>query len=79
MLDGSTLPANIYLFKVNNRTPKKMCNMFKVNNKNTDVFLVFLQVNVSWVICLKYAGIFLRWLNNQLRHSVHIILGKVLF
>ena len=29
-------PANIFLFKVNNRnTRKKVRNMFKINNKNT--------------------------------------------
>ena len=32
----SYIPANIYLFKVNNRnTKKKVWNMFKVNNNNT--------------------------------------------
>ena len=31
----SVFPANIYLFKVNNKnTRKKLWNMFKVNNKN---------------------------------------------
>ena len=28
-------PANVYLFKVNNRNTSKVWNMFKVNNKNT--------------------------------------------
>ena len=27
-------PANIYLFKINDRNTRKRCNMFKVNNKN---------------------------------------------
>ena len=31
----STYPANIYLFKVNNRNTKKVWNIFKVNNKDT--------------------------------------------
>ena len=31
----SIYPANIYLFKVNNRNTRKRCkNMFKVKNKN---------------------------------------------
>ena len=29
------LPANIYLFKVNNKNTRKSCEKFKVNNKNT--------------------------------------------
>ena len=29
-----SIPANIYLFKVNNRNKKKVWNMFKVNSKN---------------------------------------------
>ena len=31
----SRIPANVYLFKVNNRNTRKIWNMFKVNNKKT--------------------------------------------
>ena len=45
-------PANVYLFKVNNRTTRKRCEIyFKVNNKNTrttsDVAMVFLLLTLN--------------------------------
>ena len=44
-------PANICLFKVNNRNTSKGCeNMFKVNNKiSYDVVLVFLLLTLTYV------------------------------
>ena len=46
---GKHLPANIYLFKVNNRNTRKRCEIFKVNNKNTKttVVLVFLLLTLN--------------------------------
>ena len=46
---GKHLPANIYLFKVNNRNTRKRCKIFKVNNKNTKttVVLVFLLLTLN--------------------------------
>ena len=43
----SSFPANIYLFKVNNKnTRKKVLNMFKVNTIS-DIFLVFLLLTLN--------------------------------
>ena len=69
-----TSPANIYLFKVNNRSSRKRCD---ICSKLTDVVLVFSlltlnlldtffycsifdfeQVNVSWVMCFVLCTIF---------------------
>ena len=65
-LRNVNFPANIYFFKVNNRNPRKRCEIcskltLKHQNDVSDVVLLFLllimltivdfdQVNVSWFI-----------------------------
>ena len=52
-LQCNTLPANIYLLKINNRNSiKKVWNMFQVNNKNTrtTVFIVNLLTITVFIV-----------------------------
>ena len=55
-------PANIYLFKVNNRNTIKRCkiwNMFKVNNKNT--FTYFPSVSIVDFEKVNVSRVFIQW------------------
>ena len=52
-------PANIYLFKVNNRNTRKIC---EICSKLTIVFTDFEKLNVSWVAVIIYSY----WANFRL-------------
>ena len=50
-------PANIYLFKVNNRNTRKMCKICSKLTIKSPEHQILVKVNVSWVV------VFVTWFN----------------